>query len=206
MRNSEGPPVYSQIALDIAVRIARGDLKENARIPGRSLMAGEYHVSPETIRRSFQILADMKIIEVTPSSGSIVISRENAASYIEKYNIGKDFRSLRHELRVLMNERDTMNTKIIEIIDHILDISERFRNTNPLLTMEFEIPAHSPLVGKSVSETNFWHQTGATIVAIKREGKMIISPGPYAVFCSHDIIIVTGDTGVSRRIDVLISQ
>ncbi|HZK71730.1 MAG TPA: TrkA C-terminal domain-containing protein [Clostridia bacterium] len=206
MKNKTEPPVYSQIALDIAVRIARGDLKENSKISGRSLMASEYKVSPETIRRSFQLLVDMKIIEVLPNSGAIILSREESIKYVAKYNIGKDFRDLKQELKCLLNERDNMNTKIITIIDQIFDINERFRNVNPLYTLEFEIPINSPVIGKSINETDFWQNTGATIIAIKRSQKMLLSPGPYAVFMALDIIIVTGDTGILKRIEALMGD
>jgi K+/H+ antiporter YhaU regulatory subunit KhtT len=201
-----GPPIYSQIALDIAVRIARGDLKENSKISGRSLMASEYNVSPETIRRSFQLLEDMYIIEVLPNSGAIITSRENAYKYIEKYNNGKDFRDLKRELHNLLKERENTNNRIESIIDQIFDYSERFRNINPLYTLEFEVSLHSSIIDKSINETNFWHLTGATIVAIKRSEKMILSPGPYFVFAPHDIIIVTGDTGISQRIEALLNE
>jgi K+/H+ antiporter YhaU regulatory subunit KhtT len=203
---SVGPPVYSQIALDIAVRIARGDLKENTKISGRSLMASEYNVSPETIRRSFQLLEDMKIIEVLPNSGAVIKSRDNALKYIQKYNIGKDFRDLKSELNNLLQERDNINKRINGIIDQVFDLSERFRNISPLYTLEFEIPAASSIIDKTITETNFWQNTGATIVAIKRSEKVILSPGPYFVFAPHDIIIVTGDTGISQRIEALISE
>ena len=200
------PPVYSQIALDIAMRIARGDLKENTKLFGRSLMASEYQVSPETIRRSFQLLSDMNIIQVLPNSGAIVKSRERALKYIDKYNIGKDFRTLKQELKQLMKEHESIDQRIDELVRQIFDLSERFRNINPLYTLEFEIPESSFLVNKSISELNFWQNTGATIVGIKRSEKTILSPGPYFVFAPKDILIVTGDTGIANRVEALIRQ
>lgn len=206
MKNKPHPPVYSQIAFDIAVRIARGHLKEGTKIPGRSLMSSEYNVSPETIRRSYQLLDDMEIIQVSPGSSAVVKSRENASKYIEKFNIGKDFRSLKHELQELMKERDSLNKKIIDVINQIFDINERYKNINPLYTSEFEIPAGSSVVGKSINETNFWQNTGATIVAVKRSKEMILSPGPYFVFAQNDTIVVTGDADIPPRIEALISE
>ncbi len=38
---------YLQIALDLASRIAGGELKEGSKIYGRSMMASEYGVSPK---------------------------------------------------------------------------------------------------------------------------------------------------------------
>jgi K+/H+ antiporter YhaU regulatory subunit KhtT len=201
-----GPPVYSQIALDIAVRIARGELKENTKISGRSKMASEYNVSPETIRRSFQLLQDMKIIEVLQSSGAIIKSRDNALKYIERNNIGDDFRNLKRELNTLLKERSNMDKRINEIVGQIIDYSERYRNIKPLYTLEFEIPENSSILKKSITETKFWQNTGATIVAIKRSDDIILSPGPHFVFEPHDIIVVTGDMGIAQRIQDLIKN
>lgn len=198
--------MYSIIALDIAVRIARGHLKENTKIPGRSLMSSEYNVSPETIRRSYQLLEDMEIISVFPGSGAVVKSRENASKYIDKFDIGKDFRTLKHELKELMKERDNLNKKITEVTNQIFDINERYKNINPLYTSEFEIPGESAIVGKSINETNFWQNTGATIVAVKRSKEMILSPGPYFVFEPNDTIVVTGDADIPKRVDALINE
>lgn len=206
MKRSSESPVYAQVALDIAARIAHGELKENARILGRSVMSSEYRVSPETIRRSFQLLEDMDIIKVVSGSGAYVTSKENAANYIERYSIGKDFTSLKNELKELMKQRDTVNDRIIELIEQIFDINERYRNSNPLYTLEFELSANSSVIGKMINETNFWQNTGATIVAVKRNGKMILSPGPYLVFEPNDVIIVTGSVGISQRIESFINS
>ena len=206
MNHKSQPPVYSKIALDIAARIGQGKLKEGAKIPGRSLMSSEYHVSPETIRRSYQLLEDMEIITVSPGSGAVVRSRENAAKYIDKFNIGKDFRSLKHELKELMKDRDDLNKKLTDVINQVFDINERYKNSNPLYTSEFEIPDDSSIIGKSINELNFWQNTGATIVAIKRPQEMILSPGPYYVFVPNDVIIVTGDADILPRIEALLSE
>lgn len=191
--------------MDIAARIVHGDLKEKSKISGRSLMASEYKVSPETIRKSFQLLEDMKIIDVLPNSGAIIKSSDEALKYIEKYNIGKDIRTLKNEIKDLLKKRDNINKQILKAIDQIIDVSERFRNTNPLYTLEFEIPEISPIIGKSINETNFWQSTGATIVAVKRNNKIILSPGPYLVFEPLDVIFVTGDTGIPKRVEIFIS-
>jgi K+/H+ antiporter YhaU regulatory subunit KhtT len=206
MKNSVETPIYSQIAMDIAVRIAKGELKEGTKIAGRSLLAGEYNVSPETIRRSLRLLEDMGIVEVLTGSGVTIKSRLDALQYIEKYNTGKDFRSLKAEIFKMIEERDRMNQGIWEKIEHMFDLSERLRNINPIHIMEFEVPLKSPLIGKMIADVQFWQKTGATIVGIKREGKVIISPGPYACFMPLDLILVTGDTSVLKRVEMIMQE
>lgn len=77
MKHSDKPPVYSQVAFDIAAKIAVGELKEGDRFSGRSLMSSQYGVSPETIRRALGHLSYLGIVATkitadlrfSPSSG-----------------------------------------------------------------------------------------------------------------------------------------
>lgn len=206
MKNFIDTPVYSQIALDIATRIAKGELKEGARISGRSLLASEYNVSPETIRRSLRLLEDMGIVEVHTGSGVTIKSRVDALQYLEKYNTGKDLRDLKADIYKKIEERNSLNLEILETIEHMFDLSERLRNINPIHIMEFEVPLNSPLLGKMIGDVQFWQGTGATIVGIKRDGKVIVSPGPYACFMPTDIILFIGDTGVFKRVERMMTE
>ncbi len=199
-RTSIAPPVYSQIALDIASKIARGDLKENTKITGRSLLATTYAVSPETIRRSMRLLADVGIIDIKSNSGATILSKDKAIKYIENFNDGRSVRALKKELKELMNERDAINKKVIDIIDEIININEHLKNIDPLKNYEIEILPGSALIGKSIEESHFWQNTGATIVAIRRQDRIILSPGPYASFLAHDAVVVVGDAYVAERV------
>ena len=49
MEQSVVPAQYLQIALNLAERIAKGELPEGRRMYGRSIIASEYGVSPETV-------------------------------------------------------------------------------------------------------------------------------------------------------------
>ena len=204
MKSGIEPPIYSQIAIDIATRIAKGELKENTKVSGRSLLAGQYNVSPETIRRALRLLEDMDIVRTQVGSGVTIVSRQNALQYIEKYNTGKDLRDLKAEIQWLIAERERMNQDISEKMDHVFDLSERLRHINPINIIEVEIPLDSLLVGKMIVDVQFWQKTGATIVGIKREGRLILSPGPYATFMPQDILLVIGDNGILKRIERLI--
>jgi K+/H+ antiporter YhaU regulatory subunit KhtT len=206
MKSNVEPPIYSKIAMDIATRIAKGELKEKAKISGRSLLAGQYNVSPETIRRSLRLLEDMEIVKTQTGSGVTIISRQNALRYIEKYNTGKDLRDLKTEIQAMIVEKERMNQDISEKIEHMFDLSERLRHINPVNIIEVEVPLDSLLIGKMIVDVQFWQKTGATIVGIKREGTLILSPGPYASFMPLDIILVIGDNGVFKRIEQLMRE
>jgi K+/H+ antiporter YhaU regulatory subunit KhtT len=197
-------PIYSKIALDIATRIARGELKENTKIYGRSVMSSEYGVSPETIRRSVKLLADMEIVEVQHNSGIIVLSKEKAKKYIERFDTRTDIAALQNRLNSLLEEQKNLNEKIVDAIHTIVDMNERFSRTNPFQNYELQIPENSPIAGKTIEELKFWQKTGATIIAIRRGEKIILSPGPYLSIIPMDMLIFVGDLTVPEAVKAYI--
>ena len=193
MKQPVVPAQYLQIALDLATRIAKGDLAEGQRIYGRSVMASEYNVSSETIRRALWLLSDMKVVEVKPQSGAVVLSADNARRYIENFREGADAHALHQQLRGLVDRSAELNRQLLETVKALIKSEEMFAAAHqPLPNYEVPVPADSPLIGKSIGELKFWQSTGGTIVAIRRRQAVIISPGPYAELYGGDVIVLVG--------------
>jgi len=195
-------PVYSQIALDIAMRISRGEIKESTKLYGRSVLASQYGVSPETIRRAIKILEDVQIVKTHESKGSVVISKEKAKEYVNKFSELNDIRVKQRKLKELLYELGKLSQEINEIASSIARINEHFTVTSPFVPYEEVIPETSPLIGKTLGEVRFWQQTNATVIAIRRGDQTILSPGPYATLMAKDIIIYIGDT---KSVEAVIS-
>ncbi|MDR1203974.1 MAG: GntR family transcriptional regulator [Peptococcaceae bacterium] len=193
MKEQVTTPVYLRIALDIASRIVRGEFKEKTKIYGRSVMSSEYGVSPETIRRSVNLLADVDIVDVQQNSGTIIISRENAQKYLERFNKQADIRVLQKKLKDLMEENERIHDQIESISNSMIMMNEKFVRTQPFENYEVEVPETSWLVGKNIGELKFWQATGATVIAIRHKEHIVLSPGPYAVLMPKDAIIFVGD-------------
>jgi K+/H+ antiporter YhaU regulatory subunit KhtT len=192
-------PRYKQIALDIASRIASGEFKEGSRVFGRSSLAGEYNVSPETIRRAIILLEDMQVVEATAGSGVVITSTKNAHKYMESYKSKESISSLRTEVISLLEKKKSIESEIMEIIDKIIDYSERLKNTNPMNPVEISLHDESHLIGRTISESKFWQNTGATIIGIRRGADVILSPGPYMEFEKGDKILAVGDAEIIER-------
>ncbi|MGI6623398.1 MAG: TrkA C-terminal domain-containing protein [Acetivibrionales bacterium] len=205
LSESVSTPAYLKIALDIASRIASGEFKENSRIYGRSVMSSEYSVSPETIRRALKLLSDMQVVDIKQSSGTVVLSKKNAQEYIRHFKGQASTRSLHLQLKNLIAEQSKLNKKIINISNLISRTSVRWSHSNPFKNFEIEVKGDSPVVGKSINDLNFWHVTGATIIAIRRDDNVILSPGPYAVFSENDTIIFIGDQAAVDAVTVLVN-
>lgn len=193
MRQMTVPAQYLQIAVDVASRVAGGDLREGDRLYGRSVMASEYGVSPETIRRALRLLADMKVIEVKPQSGAVVLSQDNAKRYVEGFSEGAETRSLRQQMKEILGEYEVLNRRLVEVSAALIQSQETYSSaTEPLPNYEVPVPSGSPLIGKSIGALKFWQSTGGTIVAIRRKQRVILSPGPYAELYDGDMIILVG--------------
>lgn len=192
-------PIYQQIAIDIASRIANGEFPLGRKIHGRSTLAGQYNVSPETIRRSVKLLEDMEIVTVNAGSGITVKSRDEAFKFIGKFKNIESMTSLKKEIWNLIEEKNKLDEELKSCINKFIDYSERFRNSNPFAPIEVEIPTSSHLIGKTIGESNFWQNTGSTIIAIKKDEKIILSPGPYADFKTGDILVMVGDENAYER-------
>ena len=193
MRHAVIPAQYLQIALDLASRIASGELPEGTRIYGRSVMASEYSVSPETIRRALRLLADMKVVEVKPQSGAVVLSADNARRYIETFEEDVDVHALQIQLKELLGKYTELNRRMTDVVAALVKSRDTFSAAEgPLPNYEVQVPKNSPLIGKSIGSLKFWQSTGGTIIAIRRGQTVILSTGPYAELYDGDVIILVG--------------
>ena len=206
MKQAVVPSQYLQIALDLATRIARGELAEGSRIYGRSVMASEYNVSPETIRRALRLLADMKVVEVKPQSGAVVLSADSARRYIDNFVEDAGIHSLRLQLRELLAQSADINRQVADTVSALVKGQETFAAAGqPLPNYEVTVPQDSSLIGKSVGELKFWQSTGGTVVAIRRGQTVILSPGPYAELYGGDVIILVGSPSAAEAAHRLVT-
>ena len=195
-----GIPKYQQIAADIAYKIVDGTYSEGEKVYARSSLGSRYGVSAETARRAVCVLADWDIVEVEKNSGVVIRSKDNARNFLNQQSI----QGLKR--KILENvERQQQETK--ELYDYLSEVIKRidnYRSINPFIPYEVVITEDTPILGKTIGEINFWQKTSATIIAIKRNGTLMMSPGPKAVFRQNDIVYYTGDDECPDRVKKLI--
>lgn len=192
-------PIYQQIAIDIANRVASGEFSVGSKIYGRSTLAGQYNVSPETIRRAMILLEDMNIVDVNQGSGIFVKSKEEAYKFVQKFKDIDTMNSVKADINSIIVEKTKLDIQLQASIHKLIDYSERFKNSNPFAPIEVSISEDCRVVGKTIGEVNFWQNTGATIIGIRRKGTLILSPGPYAIFQKDDVFIMIGEEGTYER-------
>lgn len=193
-------PTYERIAIDLANRIYDGKFKVGEKIHGRSTLASEYKVSPETVRRAIKILEDVEIVTSTKGSGILISSRENAIKYIHRFSNLESIKDLEKQMYSLISEREKLDEELSDTLKKIMDYSVKLRHTNPLAPIEIEVFPGCIYIGKTISELKFWQNTGGTVIGMKRKGEMIISPGPYAQLLEGDGLLIIGDDTTYDRV------
>lgn len=206
MEKKSTTPRYQRIALDIANSIYKGDFKEGEKIYGRSVLAGKYNVSPETIRRAMKLLEDVEVVVSEKGSGTTILSKEKAFKYINRFKSIETVASYKAILTSHVAKKQEIEDEILEIIDKIIDNSSRLKNTTAITPYEIEVPEDSSLIKKSIGEVNFWQHTGATIVGIKRNHNIILSPGPYATFQKGDVLMIIGEEQVYDSVNLYLDE
>ncbi|MGD9927167.1 MAG: TrkA C-terminal domain-containing protein [Sphaerochaeta sp.] len=202
-RKKEGGAIYERIAYDIAKRIANNEIDEGTRLSGRSLMSSEYGVSPETIRRAFALLEELEVVHVMHNSGVRVLSTEKAKTYIRKHQKHDEGRSLLQRMREILIEQESLTRELYSTAKQLFTMNNRFRESNPFPLYEYTIAEESKAIGKNLGELRFWQETGATIVAIRRDGVINLSPGPLERMVAGDILMMVGPHDCLMRTEQL---
>ena len=188
-------PRYQQIALQIAERIVRNELKVGQKIYARSTLATTFAVSPETARKAINVLSDLGIVDPVHGSGVNIASKQKAQEYLAQYQEVETMQDLRTQIMQSVESQRRELANFSSILDKLVDQTEHFQKTNPLTPIEFELEKDSEKFG--LGEMNLWQNTGATVVAILQNAELIVSPGPYATLNQGDTLYFVGasDTG-----------
>jgi K+/H+ antiporter YhaU regulatory subunit KhtT len=207
LKECPAPSQYYRIALDIASRIVNGDINEGQKISGRSLLASEYSVSPETIRRALKLLADMKVVEIISNSGVFILSSDNAKRYLKNYGLRNQQQESVNHLKDLIEKQNNIGKQIANICSEILESQEILLSAERSVPYyEIRIPEMSKLIGKNLGSLHFWQVTGATIIAIRRAQNLILSPGPFAELYDGDTIIYVGDPSTKNAVERFVNS
>ncbi len=200
MKNKISTPRYQQIAIEIATRIASEEYRIGEKIYARSNIAGQYGVSPETARRAISVLCDLNIVSSEKGSGVTIKSHKNAVNFIKQHSKRKTIDTIKENILESIDrqqkEMDTLNRHLSDLII----ASEHFRSMNPFMPFEVRITSKCIYLNKTISEIQFWQNTGATVLAIQRNDMMIKSPGPYAILLENDILYFLSQDDNSKQV------
>ncbi|MCC5464269.1 GntR family transcriptional regulator [Pelosinus sp. Bkl1] len=199
-------PVYESIAMDVAERIVNGEFAVGDKISGRTLLASQYNVSPETIRKAMGLLGQANVVAVSQGKEILVQSQEQAEEFIRHHLAMHSAYSLKQELEFLMEKKNEINNRFDEIIVQITRYTDRLRNLQPFNPVEVYVSENASAVGRSVAQLGLWQRTGATLIAIRRGMEVIISPGAGALLQAGDRLIVVGSGDILEKVNTVLQE
>lgn len=186
-------PRYRIIALRISEKISTNQLKVGDKIHARSTLATTFGVSAETARRAISVLVDLGIVETHHGSGVVVISRQKAQEFVNAESGVHDLQTLQNALKdQIKAQQDGLNT-LSQQVKTFIEQSQHYQQHNPLTPFELALTEPSDQFDKSLSDLNFWHTTGTTLVGIMHDDNLTISPGPYAKIQQGDTLYFVGN-------------
>jgi DNA-binding GntR family transcriptional regulator len=136
-------PRYQQIALQIAERIVRNELKVGQKIYARSTLATTFAVSPETARKAINVLSDLGIVDPVHGSGVNIASKQKAQEYLAQYQEVETMQDLRTQIMQSVESQRRELANFSSILDKLVDQTEHFQKINPLTPIEFELEKDS---------------------------------------------------------------
>ncbi|MFB4317160.1 cation:proton antiporter regulatory subunit [Actinomadura sp. 21ATH] len=85
-------------------------------------------------------------------------------------------------------------------------LNDLHRQVEGLKTEQFPITPGSPYAGRALSDTQARTRTGASIVAVVRDGHVLASPRPDFIFAENDIIVVVGTDEGTAAVAAILTQ
>lgn len=183
---------YSEIALWIARRIQDGQYQQGEKISARTSLASSFKASAETVRRALWMLADLGIVEAREKSGFYVLSKEQAELFVSRHENSETFHSLFEDLRESVRKQKEQLSHLEESLDRLEMLTERSRMDLALSPAELSISKDCLFLKQNLRDIRLWEYTGCTIVAIRKGGELVLSPGPLAILEENDVLYFVG--------------
>ena len=106
----------------------------------------------------------------------------------------------------MLIRKQELDKRFEETLNALINYSDKLKNLTPYNPIELKIPKNSHIINKTIADIKLWQHTGATIVALRRNTEIIISPGPAAVFQANDRLVVVGKPDVLGKVTKYINK
>ena len=198
--------LYYSIAVDLARRIVKREFTEGMKVSGRSLLASQYQVSPETIRKAIALLKDAGVVDVSQGREVLVLSASQAQVFLAECDAVKPVQTFWQELESLMAERKRVDQKLTGLLDELASRAPRMSAIAAYRPFEVQVQLDSAMIGKTIGMLRIWQATGATVFTLRRGENLIISPGPDIPLMGEDWLALVGPEESIPRMQELLGK
>lgn len=190
---------YVEIAIDLSEKIKSRQLKEGEKLKGRSIAASDYNVSPETVRKAFNLLKVHGVIEVKEKSGAFVLSRELAITFLNEYKIKNKIDESISDINHLLDQRRALDQQMVRSMKQLQSQSRSSSQVIPIEFFTIQLHESHSLIGKVISVHKIYEETGATIFGVQSYGITYSSLPENYIAKVNDILYLSGSYDTSIK-------
>ncbi|MCA9724126.1 MAG: GntR family transcriptional regulator [Kurthia sp.] len=185
---------YQIIAADLASKIVDREYEVGQKLYARSSLASKYGVSSEIFFcRAIAVLQDLGIVQATKGSGVFIKSYEEAAKFVHQLKDVQSVNEIQHDVFQSIAKQKEELERLEQLSQELVSRTNRFHSLNPFAPFNVTVTSECLYLDMTIQELNFWQNTTATIVGIRRGETILLSPGPYASIKENDVLYFIGN-------------
>ncbi|MDO5311143.1 MAG: TrkA C-terminal domain-containing protein, partial [Clostridia bacterium] len=113
----------------------------------------------------------------------------------------------KQSLQVRLKKQTSMSKMIENLCDEIFAENQNAVHDNSDIPIyEVKVPSDSWIIGKNLVDVRFWANTEATVLAVRRNGHLILSPGPMAELYGGDQVLFAGNPEAVRNVEAFLKN
>lgn len=190
---------YQSIAYQLAKRISAGELSEGLKLSGRTLLASEYQVSSETIRKAMAILQRYGVVDIHERSGIIVRSKDAAKHYIEVYVNQKEDRKLLSDTVAIKQDLSHIEGRLQEVLDRLIGATKT--GFFPFDFFAFPLEEGHHHLHQDLRSADLKNQTQALVIGYEYEGTFVQNPEASVILKPGMTLYLLGGTLVKDHVE-----
>lgn len=188
---------YQSIAYEIAKRIVAKRIQEGEKLRGRSILAGEFEVSSETIRKAMRLLENLGVVEVKQRSGIYVISQKAAEIYVEQHRKQSESHRLFVDTMNLLKDSNKVHNMLESHIKKLLETSKN--EVFPFDFFTIKLSSGDQHINEDLKTIAFWQKTHGLVLAVEVDGHLYQAPNPKMSLTPGMTLYVLGDEDVKKK-------
>jgi DNA-binding transcriptional regulator YhcF (GntR family) len=192
-------PVFEQIAYELACKIKNDELKFEQKIRGRTIIASEFSVSSETVRKALALLEKQGVVEIKEQSGVYVKSKAEAIKYIAMHHQNFETEKQFEEIEELLKNNIQTNKDLQLKFKQIKKNNNLHKSVLPINTFSIVIKKYDAFLSKDFSIDEFELITGGNIFGIVRKDLIISGVKRSFTFQVGDEIFISGGESVKQK-------
>jgi len=197
MKNNQ-PAKYEIIAYEIAKKIYEHEYKQNEKISGRSLLASEFKVSSETIRKAVSLLSHAGAVEVRKRSGIYILSDKAAKTYMDQFQYRQQNHRVIDETYQLLDDSKAMVDALDQQIHKLIKLLKK--DIFPFDFFTITLKASDTIVGKKIKETRLSDKTKGLIIGVEDDDVFHQSPTSNYLLKEGLKLYILGDSFTKNNV------